>query len=77
MVEDQLPYTILEREEGKAEASTRELVKRMLNDSLGLAAPYQAPDPETWGLLPEHQRSLQAAVGFIGGPATPQGGGGR
>lgn len=27
----------------------------------------QAPDPATWGLLPEHQRGLMAAVGTTGG----------
>lgn len=31
----------------------------------------QPPDPATWGLLPEHQAGLRAAVGATGGAQGP------
>lgn len=77
-IDDAIPAVVVETRGGKVEVFDRRRVREELNKAIAGANTRTAPpairrpaepDPTTWGLLPEHQRGLSAAMAFVaGGP---------
>lgn len=77
LVDDHVVTTTLEVEEGKAKGFSRAQARSDLLEALGGTAGNghrRGWDAATWGALPEHRASLQAAMAFAGGAAAPRAG---
>jgi len=74
-VDDEVLTHSIQVEEDKVEVFNRRRAREALSEQLGdEPATGEKWDPDTWGLLPEHQAATRAALSLVGGPAGTLGG---
>jgi hypothetical protein len=79
-VDDETVRSTVQTAEDRVEPLTRRRAREALLGAAGRSSPTAEPvppgvadaDPDTWGLLPEHQAGMRAALLMAGPPAGPQ-----